>query len=335
MSASNFVDRYTVADLFDRTFAMIRRTWRTSLGIGATVFLIPSVLIGWATVRSIGSIGRLVEQAGPNAGPEIIWPALRGIGLMPLAGVIVGIAYLFAQLVVTDAVRAEALQGEHSLNASVQKTLRKTLLPVIGQVIIKGVVFGLLIAVPLTVLVVAIAVAEASTFFVVFGVLFYLAALGVSLRLWIALLFAQHAVVFDGAEIMAGLRESMRLVRRNWWRILGLYLLVQIVLSFLVGLVSTPIVGASVLPSIGRFIDLASAEPISDAQVARVLSSLSGLGVGVVIAALIQQLLTLLIVPVAHALLYVDLKVRHGDLPAASHDGRARTHEPPDDGTAR
>lgn len=334
MTSSNFVDRYTGADLFDRTFAMIRRTWKTSLGIGATVFAIPSLLLGWAAVRTVGSIARLIESTGPYAGVEIVWAVLRSVGIMPVAATVLGIAYLFAQLVVTDAVRAEALEGSHTLNASVQKTLRRNLLPVVGQALIKGALFGLLIGVPVAILTAGIALTDGSTVVVIGAVVLYLASLAVSAWLFVALFFGQHAIVFDGTEVMAGLRESMRLVRGSWWRVLGLYLLLQIVLSFLVGLVSTPVVGASMLPSIARLVDAASSQPLSDAQVARVLSSLSGLGVGAVIASLVQQLITLLIVPVYYALLYIDLKVRSGDLSPSvdggpdEGDGTSRGHEP-------
>ncbi|MFP4113882.1 MAG: hypothetical protein ACOCU9_02925 [Spirochaetota bacterium] len=307
-----FVARYTLADLFDGTFAMIRRTWKTSLVTGAAALVVPSLLLGWAVLRMMDNMVTFAQTVDPNAGPEVLWQALGNMSVMPFAGLLAGLAYLVVHLTVVDAVRREAIGDGHTIGGSLGTTLRANLLPVIGQGILKGIIFTAIIAIPTAVLFVLIAITEASGLAILFGTLAYLVAFVVTVWLSVSLSFAPYAIVFGGVGVFGSLRESMQIVKRNWWRVFGYYVLIQLIFSFLIGLISTPFVGVSLLPGLSRIVDAATTQRLTDAQAFEIMSSFQGLGIATVVGSLIQQLVSLLFLPVFYSLFFIDLKVRAG-----------------------
>lgn len=307
---TNFIGRYTVADLFEKMFAMIRRTWKTSLVGGATIVILPSILLGWAAVAMMRRMAEAVGSFGADAGAEIILPILRGIAPLPLAGLIAGIAYLFARLIVMDAVRAEAFDGSHSLAESTRRVLSVAFLPAIGQAILKSVIFGLIIGVPVAALALTMTVFASAGTTVAITVALYLAAIAVTVWLAVSLFFAPHAIVFDGKGVVSGLRHSFQTLRGFWWRVFGLLVLIQIVVSFVLGLFSTPILGVSLIPLIGRFIDAGSSGTLTDARAMEMLAGFSGIGLATMLTAFVQQVLTLMVLPVFSSLVWIDAEAR-------------------------
>ena len=307
-----FVARYSLADVFDRSFAMIRRTWKTSLTVGALSVIVPSVLLGWGAVRMLKAMAVVAEGIGPDPGAEVIWTILRTTGVMPLFGVVAGLAYLFAHLVVVDAVRTEAADDRHTVGKSISRVLRSLLLPVIGQMVLKAVLFGAIIGVPVALLVLAITLFDAGAGIIALVVLLHVAAVALTIWLYVALMFSTQSVVFDDSGAFTGLSRSMQLVRHNWWRIFGYYLLIQIVVSFLLGVISTPLVGISLIPGMSRIVEMATSPNVTDAEMVNLVASFSRLGLPVAVAAFVQQVLSLVFLPVVYSLLFIDLKVRSG-----------------------
>lgn len=316
-----FVMKYNVADLFDRTIAMIGRTWKVTLGVGAPAVLIPSVLVGLAFSRMMDNIARLASRLDPSAGPESILSVLDTMWVIWAAGAVAGLLYLLAWLSVTHAVREGVFGGEASISGAASLAVRHSYLTVIGQAVLKAIVVSAIVAIPTTLLVLAVAVAPAPGFLAVLAGIAYLAGVVAAVWLYVALLFSSQAVVFDKAGVIVGLRDSMRLVRGQWWRVFAVYLLIQIIYSFVVGIVSTPFVGVSAIPAIGEIIRMSTSGPVSDAEVMEAVVSLRGIGLAVSVSVFIQQLVGLIFLPVFYGLFYVDLKVRRGELaPENSED---------------
>ncbi|MFW5684187.1 MAG: hypothetical protein ACOC1I_04995 [Spirochaetota bacterium] len=309
-----FVGRYTLEDLFDRTIAMIRRTWKTSIGLGALVLTIPSVLFGWTLLGSFQRLALVIDEAGPESGAELLWPVFRSMAALPLVGLLVGISAIVMHLVVTDAVRGEVFEGDHDPRAALSRVLRSSLWTVIGQGLIKALLFGALIAIPVAVIVLVAVVFEAGGVWIFLSSMLYVAAIIITVWLWVSLSFAPYATVFDGQGVFGGLSASRHLVRGNWWRVLGYSILIQLIVSFTLGIITTPVVGISLLPTISSVIEASTSGAVGDEEIMRIMTSVTGLGIAAAVGALVQQLLSLLVLPVFYALLFVDLKVRAGEL---------------------
>jgi hypothetical protein len=146
----------------------------------------------------------------------------------------------------------------------------------------------------------------------VIAALLGVAAMVISIWIFISLIFAPYAVVFDRTGIIDGMRTSFALVRGNWWRLFGISLLIGIMISFVAGLLSTPIAGAFTIPFVSDIAQLAlESERMSDELILSAFEDMGIVGVGVALATIIQQLVMLLFVPVFYSLFYIDVKMRH------------------------
>ncbi|HEX9744310.1 MAG TPA: glycerophosphoryl diester phosphodiesterase membrane domain-containing protein [bacterium] len=109
--------------------------------------------------------------------------------------------------------------------------------------------------------------------------------------LFFKLLFIPHSIVLDHVNAANAFRRSFSLTSGYWWRILGIYLVVNIIVGMIVGLFS----------GIVYFVDLGLAGVSSSEVVV--------LGVG----ALFNSIISLMLQPVtliAMTLIYYDLRIR-------------------------
>mgnify|MGYP006274917271 CR=1 FL=1 len=310
----SFVQQYQLADLFDRTVAMVRRTWKTSLILGGSLLILPSVLFGFALPASMERVADAAMAAGPQAGPGAAWQILGGMGWVWVSSLLIALVYLLAFLSVTHAARAAAFGGEETPTESLARAFGNSFLPVIAQSLLKGLILTVISAVPTVFVVLSLSLDAATLVFSVLAGITYVAGLLAGIWVWVSLLFSPQAVVFDKAGVLGGLRDSLRLVRGSWWRVFGIVLLVQIILSFAVGIISTPLVGATVIPAATEMIRSSAEGTISDAEIIETLTAFRSLGVATAVGVFVQQLLTVIIIPVFYSLFYIDLKVRSGSL---------------------
>lgn len=310
----SYVREYDLADLFDRTVKMVRNTWKTSIWAGGGIVVIPSALFGIALTSMMERVARLAVELGPDAGPEAAFRVIGAMSWIWLAAIISGVLYLLAFLAVTHSVRAAVFGGRESPRESLSLALRYSLAPVIGQSLLKVLIIGVMAAVPSIFLGFAVGLEGGSSIFGVLAGITYVAGLVAGIWIWISLLFSPQTVVYDKAGVFGGLRNSMRLVRGSWWRVFGFTILMQIILSFAVGIITTPLVGAAIIPAVTDMIRESTAGTLTDPEVVEVLTSFGNLGVAAAIGMFVQQVLTLLIIPVFYALFFVDLKVRAGNL---------------------
>lgn len=320
----SYVRTYNLADLFDRTVKMVKGTWKTSVLAGGALVAIPSALFGIALTSMMERVARLAVNLGPNPGPVAAFRVLGAMSWIWLAAILAGALYLLAFLAVTHAVRAAVFGGKELPAESVSVALRYSLAAVIGQSLLKGLIIGAITAVPSVFLGLAVGLDGGSPALGVLAGITYIAGLVAGVWIWVSLLFAPQAVVYDKAGVLGGLRDSMRLVRGSWWRVFGFTVLVQIILSFAVGIITTPLVGVAIIPAVTDMIRESTAGTLTDAEVVEALTSFGSLGTAASIGMFVQQVLTLLIIPVFYALFFVDLKVRAGDLSSGpAEPGRA------------
>lgn len=314
-----FIQRYTFADFFDRLFAMLRHTWKTSI-FGGLIFVgTPAVILGLMVPALFSNLGEVIEGAetmGEAQARSALTAMLGWNGGLLLVGIATAVLAKLAALAVVHRTRDAIFDRQSSWRGCIRDAFRNSLWPVIVQNLLKGlIVFGVVL-VPTLLIVLASAVGGGGTAALVIGMVIVSLGAGIAIT-WIfyALLLAEHAVVFDSMGIVTGMKKSNRLVLGNWWRLFGITLLLGIALSFATGLITTPIMGASMLPMAGRMLEAGFDGEMNDAEIVRVLSGAGGFGIAIAIGTIIQQLAALLIMPVFTTLFYVDLKVRAGELP--------------------
>ena len=92
---------------------------------------------------------------------------------------------------------------------------------------------GLAIWVPVGLIVFVLAIAHVTVAAVLIGIVGGLAALVVSIWVWVRLALAIPAVVLEEVSVVTALKRSWRLVQGSWWRIFGISLLAGIVVAFI------------------------------------------------------------------------------------------------------
>ena len=325
----DFLQRYTLTDLFDRTFRMIGTSWKVSL-LGGLVIMGPAAILlaigGPLQIKNAISIS-IEASEGATGGVDALLRLLLWTAASIVAGLLYAAAALWARLAVIHTVRDSVMTTAPRWSDSVRQALHVSLLRVIGQAALKALIGAAIFLAPTgLLLLVAFGGGWTPPLLIAF---IYVAATVILIWIFVSLVFSAEAVVFDGERGVRGLRKSWSLVRGNWWRLFGISLLVTIMISFVSGLISTPIVGASFIPMSSQLVDVIMGGNASDEAILRAFANTGAFAVAIGLATILQQLVSLLFVPVFYSLFYVDLKVRHGELEPRTPDAYA----PADPGT--
>jgi hypothetical protein len=317
-SQPTFIKAYTFADFFDRLFRILPQTWKTSIFGGLALLSGPALLIALLMPRGLSGMALAIEETSGFVGADTtnaVWSLLRWNLLFLLVGVAMLILNKLATLAVAHRTRDAAFGKETTWTECLAGALRNSLWPTILQTLLKALMIIAVVTVPTLLVVLASFVGGGGAAPLAIGMaLVYIGVVVASLWIFYSLLFSDYAIVFDHTGVIPGLRKSGQLIKGNWWRVFGITLLLTIALSFATGLITTPIAGASMLPSIGRMLEAGMEGSFTDQEMINLLSNAGGIGIGIAISTIIQQLAVLLFMPVFYSLFYIDLKVRAGEL---------------------
>ena len=129
--------------------------------------------------------------------------------------------------------------------------------------------------------------------------------------------FSFTALAIEDIGARKAVSTSFRLVKGNFWRTLGITLLVDMILSTVISLASSPFILASMVPFFITAFQLSNSAGGSEGEVLRMMmSSFSGPGFSIFLglAILVEGVLTGMVAPLFNTIFYVDLKVRKGEL---------------------
>jgi hypothetical protein len=225
-------------EIMDGSFQAIRRNPKAMLGaavLAQSLTAILAAVITAVTATSMGSIEAWAESASPAEAASLgvgffsaflvvglltllISAVLQGAMVVPVARAILNRRTGFRQMWALSRSRAGAL-------------VRLALLLVAAGIL----AFGLLAA---------LAVALVSSMEGTGALLLIpLVLASIALSIWIAvkLMVAPAAVVIEELGALAGLRRSWELTRANWWRILGITLVVSILVGVISQVVMIPV----------------------------------------------------------------------------------------------
>ena len=310
--------KQSLSDLLDAAIKSIGSTWRTTLLVGGVLFVPASWVIGQAYSSMFGSLAQIMSLAahGDNLEP---WPLMRAL-LRVYAWSIGGAAFLG---LVTVFVRAcvtahtwHAVSGRQVTLAQVVRPLAgRALLRLVGQRLLLLAINAVVLTAAMVPGVIAVAAAPALDAPILAIVLMFLCmAAGMGVVLWLTVRFglALEAMVVDGLGVDASLNESARVVKGNWWRVLGRTLLIGLIAGFASSLIAAPIVMFALMRAYVELIQ-SFLEGMEDTveQYVNLLETLVGLSGRMALSTYLSSLLTAFVVPGFMTLLYLDLKARH------------------------
>ena len=278
----------TLTDILNGAIAYIRANPKATLGLTTVVVVIAQIISLILQVGPLAAAGEL----GVLRGEEASTAAALGSSASGLAGAITTLLSSILLSGMLTVIVGRAVFGAGITIGEAWQRVRGRVLALIGYTLLW--LFGVIVLIAVVVLVV-VAVAEVSG-----GAAFVLAVpLGLGLiallvYLWTVLSFAPPLIVLERLGVFQAVARSVRLVKGDFWRVLGIRLLATIVASVVAGAVSIPF-------SLTGQILLLSSESVTTILIALALVAIGG-AVGQVITAPFSA--------GAVVLLYTDRRIR-------------------------
>jgi len=280
----------SLSDIFNGAVAYIRANPKATLGL-TTVVVVAAQLL--ALILSVGPLAVTGELRPSLAGEEVSTGALLGSSASSIAG---AVATWLSSLLLSGmltVVIGRAVFGTTITVGEAWRRLRPRIWALIGFTVLE--VIAAIVLVTIVVLIIAgVAVAAGGVAAGVVGVPLVLALIVVLVYGVTVLSFTPSIIVLERLGIPAAVSRSFRLVRSDFWRVLGIWLLGGIVAAVVAGAVAVPF-------SFGGQMLLISASSTVAAFVALVLLSIGGA---------IGQIITAPFSAGVVVLLYTDRRIR-------------------------
>ncbi|MCU0263121.1 MAG: glycerophosphoryl diester phosphodiesterase membrane domain-containing protein [Candidatus Nanopelagicales bacterium] len=307
-----------VGELLDGALSLIRSNPRTVLGLAAAISAVSALLqtVGlWISLQFIEGAQPVAGSAEVEIAAELT--ALASGGLAQLVPALVaGFLQVLASGLFIVLVGAAVL-GRQLDAGQTWTSLRPRMLPLVGVTLLIG-LGSILAVVGMAGAIVALAFAIGE-WAVLPGLVIGVGGTIAIVYVYVKLSVASPALVMEGVGVVGSLKRSWVLVRRSWWRVLGILVLAAIITSLLTTVVTIPITLIATLVS-----------GFSESLIPTVLAS------GV--ATLVAGIITLPFSAAVTGLLYIDLRMRRealdielvsaGITPSEDPLAAYRTHQP-------
>jgi hypothetical protein len=280
----------TLSDIFNGAVGYIRANPKASLGL-TTVVVVAAQLL--ALALSIGPFAAAGELQPTLSGERVPTGLLIGSSASSIAG---GIATWLSAILLSGMLTVVVGRAVFGASITVKETwhrLRPRLWALIGFAVLEMLGAAAVIAIG-ALIIAGVAVAANGTAAAVVGVPLVIAlAIGMT-YLSTMLTFTPSLIVLERLTIFAAIARSFKLVRNDFWRVFGIWLLSIIVTSVVAGAVSVPF-------SLGGQILLTAASSTTAMVFALVLLS---------VGSAISQIITAPFSAGVVVLLYTDRRIR-------------------------
>ena len=280
----------SLSDIFNGAVAYIRANPKATLGLTTVVVVVAQLL---ALILSVGPLAFTGELQPSLSGEELSPGVMLGSSASSIAGA--GATWLSSILLsgMLTVVVGRAVFGTSITISEAWQRLRPRLSALIGFTVIE--VIGAVVLVAVVVLIISgVAVAAGGVAAAIAGVPLVLALIVGLVYLGTMLSFAPSVIVLERLQIVPAISRSFKLVRNDFWRVLGIRLLGGIVAAVIAGAVTVPF-------SFGGQILLVSGSSTLAALIALVLLS---------IGSAIGQIITAPFSAGVVVLLYTDRRIR-------------------------
>jgi hypothetical protein len=302
-----------LSDIFNGAVAYIRANPKATLGLTAIVVVAAQIL---ALILSFGPLAVTGELQPTLTGEEVPTGVLLGSSASSLAGV--GATWLSGILLsgMLTVVVGRAVFGTSITIGEAWQRLRGRLWALIGFAVLEVIGAAVVVAIGFGI-VAGVAFAADGVAAAVVGIPLGLALVALLVYLATMLIFTPSIIVLERLGIFPAISRSFKLVRNDFWRVFGIWLLGQIVAWMIAAAVSVPF-------SFGGQILLVSASSTVVALIALVLLS---------VGSAIGQIITAPFTAGVVVLLYTDRRIRAEAFDLVLHTGAAFGPGAPADST--
>ena len=278
----------SLTDILNGAVAYIRANPKATLGLTTVVVVIAQII---GLIMQVGPLAATGEL-GVLKGEEASTAAALGSSASGLAS---GITTLLSSIVLSGmltVIVGRAVFGAHITIGEAWQRVRGRLLALIGYTLLWA--FGVIVIIAVVVFVVFAVSTLSGAAAVALGIPLGLGLIALLIYLWTVLSFAPPLIVLERLGVFEAISRSVRLIRGDFWRVLGIRLLATIVAGVVAGAVSIPF-------SLTGQILLLSSESATTILIALVLVAVGGA---------VGQIITAPFSAGAVVLLYTDRRIR-------------------------
>ena len=278
----------TLTDILNGAFSYIRTNPKATLGL-TTVVVVVAQLIG--LILQIGPLAAMGEL-GVLRGEEASTGALLGSSASGIASTVTTLLSSIVLSGMLTVIVGRAVFGAGITIGEAWQRVRGRLLPLFGYMML----WLLAVAIPvfIVVFVIVIVVQFSGAVAFVLAIPLGLGLIALLVYLWTVLSFAPPLIVLERLGVFPSITRSIRLVKGDFWRVLGIRLLATLVAGVVAGAVSIPF-------SLTGQLMLMGSESTTTTLIALVLVAVGGA---------VGQIITAPFSAGAVVLLYTDRRIR-------------------------
>ena len=224
----------TLTDILNGAFSYIRTNPKATLGL-TTVVVVVAQLIG--LILQIGPLAAMGEL-GVLRGEEASTAAVLGSSASSIASTITTLLSTIVLSGMLTVIVGRAVFGAGITIGEAWQRVRGRLLPLFGYMML----WLLAVAIPvfIVVFVIVIVVQFSGAVAFVLAIPLGLGLIALLVYLWTVLSFAPPLIVLERLGVFPSISRSIRLVKGDFWRVLGIRLLATLVAGVVAGAVSIP-----------------------------------------------------------------------------------------------
>jgi hypothetical protein len=223
-----------LTDILNGAFAYIRANPKATLGLTTVVVVIAQILALILQIGPLAATGDLGVLRGHDASAAAELSSSAG-------GIASGITSLLSGILLSGmltVVVGRAVFGAHISVGDAWRRVRGRLLPLLGYTLLWA--LGVIIIVAVAVAAVALVAQLSGPAAVILGIPLGLGVVALLVWLWTVLSFAPALIVLERIGVFQAIPRSIKLIHGDFWRVLGIRLLVTIIASIVAGAVSIP-----------------------------------------------------------------------------------------------
>ncbi len=225
----------TLTDIFNGAVAYIRANPKATLGLTTVVVVVAQILSLVLQVGPLAATGEL----GVLRGEEASTAAALGSSA---SGIASAITTLMSSIVLSGMLTVIVGRAVFGTSITIQEAWRRVrgrLLALIGFTLLWLLGFVVLVAVVVVIIAVAATAVNGAAAFAL-GIPLVLGSIALLVYLWTVLSFAPPLIVLERLGVFAAISRSVKLIKNDFWRVLGIKLLGTIVAGVVAGAVSIP-----------------------------------------------------------------------------------------------
>lgn len=214
----------TLGDIFNGAVNYVRANPRATLGLATVVVVVTEI------ITLAANAAPLLSLRGVDADADALGSAVAlGQGLSSVVTVLTTLITAVLLSGMLTVVIGRAVFGSTITAGQAWTKVRGRLLALIGLTLLQILVVAILVFVPMLFLVVGFSAGGAAAFAGVLAIPMFFVVLVVLVFLYTMVAFAAPLVVLERLPVFAAIRRSFTLVRRGFWRVLGILMLAQVV----------------------------------------------------------------------------------------------------------